>query len=154
MEVLAATAIATVAPYLAMGAEEFAKEAGKEAAGAIKLLVEKLSSWWSGNAVAKAGAENLPSNPELYSKLLSDLLSKELQGNEPLANDIKRLLREAEPHVEVVQRMKVGERVTGADIMKIASGSLHVTQEIDSAKDVVGVRADQLGVTFSRQESD
>jgi hypothetical protein len=52
MEALAATVISLVAPYLAKGAEEFAKEAGKEAF--VKALVNRLQAWWTSDTVAEA----------------------------------------------------------------------------------------------------
>lgn len=58
MDPLVATVIAVVGPYLAKGAEEFSKSAGKAAFDGVKALVARLSKWWDAEPVAAAAAKS------------------------------------------------------------------------------------------------
>ena len=145
METLAATAIALVAPYLAKGAEEFAKEAGKEAFATVKALATRLSAWWSGKPVAAAASQNLAEDPGVYGKLLGDLLQADLAKDPALASDLRKLVDAAGPVVEVVQKMDIARGVTGARIAEMVSGKVSVHQEMRDAQNVVGFEGGKLG---------
>jgi hypothetical protein len=77
MEALAASVISLVSPFLAKGAEEFAKEAGKEAFAPVKALVERLALWWKGDADWRAV------DPYLQRLLIYHLLAAGPDGNLP-----------------------------------------------------------------------
>jgi len=49
------------------------------------------------------------------------------------------------PVLEVVQRMKEAEGVVGIEAGRVASGTARVTQEIDVAKQVTGMKIDSIG---------
>ena len=145
MEALAAAVISIVGPYIAKGAEEFATQAGREATGAVKALAERLQRWWSREPVAAAAAEQLPQDPTKYSPILGSLLASELERDEALANDLRQLVADVAPYIEVVQRIEVARGVTGADIEELTRGSVHVEQQMTQAQDVVGFKAKKVG---------
>jgi hypothetical protein len=145
MEVLAAAAISMVAPYVAKGAEAFANEAGAAAFGAVKALAGRLQRWWGGDPVAAPAAEQLPNDPQKYSAILGNLLAAELVRDPALAEEIRGLVDDAGPYVEVVQRIEVARGVTGADIDELVRGSVHVEQGMKEAENVTGFRAKKVG---------
>jgi hypothetical protein len=145
METLAATVISIVAPYLAKGAEEFAKSAGKEAFERVKALTSRVQQWWKGDAVAAAAADNLVSNPERNGKLLSELLSSDLEKDQPFAAELRKLVDDLGPVIDVVQKMEIARGVTGADIGSLVRGTVRVQQEITNAENVTGFRANKVG---------
>jgi hypothetical protein len=145
MEALAAAAISMIAPYIAKGAQQFAGEAGEAAFGAVKSLADRLQRWWSGEPVAAAAVEQIAVDPEKYSPIVTSLLASDLAKNDALASEIQQLVNQAQPYVEVVQRMEVANGVTGADIDKLVRGTVRVQQTIDDARDVVGFKAKEVG---------
>jgi hypothetical protein len=145
MEAIAATAISIIAPYLAKGAEEFAKEAGKQAFATVKALAVRLQEWWSKDPVTTAAVEALAASPERSSRTLAQYLSEDLANDAALASDLKRLLSDVGPHIEVVQRMDVARGVVGADIERLIRGSVRVNQDIKDATDVRGFTAKTVG---------
>jgi hypothetical protein len=145
METLAAAAISLLAPYLAKGAEQFASEVGKEAAGAVRAIAERLQRWWSREPVAAAAAQSLPTDPSKYAPVLADLLAGDLAKDPGFAAELRELVDAASPHVDVVQRMEVATGVTGADIDELVRGSVRVEQVIRNARDVTGFRAKTVG---------
>ena len=144
MEPLAASVISLVSPFLAKGAEEFAKEAGKEALAQVKALVERLALWWKGDAVAGALVSAFRTKPVDSARMLGMSLTTALNDDASFAADVGRLVSAADPYVEVVQRIKVAEGVTGADIGEMLRGTLRVVQEMETAKDVTGAKIKTL----------
>src|SRR5262249_22821855 len=94
---LAATAIGIVGPFLAKGAEEFMKSAGKEAFGAVKALANRLQKWWSGDPVAAAAANNLGQDPQRYGKLLAELLATDLARDQGFDAELRKLVQDVGP---------------------------------------------------------
>src|SRR5690242_7091371 len=105
METLAASVISLVAPYLAKGAEEFAKTAGKVAFEQCEPLVGRLRRWWSGDPDAAAAADNLAKDPQKYGTLLGQLLSTDLTKDPAFAAELRSLVEGMGPNIEVIQNM-------------------------------------------------
>lgn len=145
MEALAISAISVVAPYLAKGAEEFAKTAGKEAFERVKALAGRLQRWWSADPVAQTAADNLAKDPQRYATLLSGMLATDLAKDQSFAAELRKLMEDLGPSVDVVQRMDVARGVTGADIGALLRGSVRVQQEIRDAQNVTGYTGTTVG---------
>lgn len=145
MEVLAATVISIVSPYLAKGAEEFAKSAGKAVFDGAKAVVDRLSRWWKNDPIANAAATSFKSDPEHYGKMLGAQLEHELKKDESFAKELRSLVDSMGPSVDVVQRMEVARGVTGADIATLVSGQVRVQQDIKDAQNVTGFKAGKVG---------
>lgn len=145
MEALAAAAISVVGPYIARGAEAFAQEAGKQAAGAARALADRLRKWWSGEPVAAAAAENITTDPKKYAPILGDLLASDLAKDESFAAEVQRLVDDVGPQIEVVQRIEFANGVTGAEVDELIRGSVRVEQEMKEARDVTGFKGGRVG---------
>ena len=107
MAPLVATIMAIASPYLAKGAEEFAKAAGTAAFGAAKALMERLHQWWTKEPVANAAAEAFSSDPQRYAKILGEQLDYDLSKDDSLAADLQKLVDAAGPYVDVIQKIDV-----------------------------------------------
>jgi len=145
MTPLVATLISIVAPYLAKGAEEFAKSAGASAFDAAKAVIDRLRKWWSKEPVAEAAAKALPSDPERYAKILGEELERGVANDSSLAAELQQLVDAAGPYVDVIQKMDVATGVTGADIGSLVSGHVRIQQEIKNAQNVTGFKANKVG---------
>jgi len=145
MEVLAATVIGIVSPYLAQGAEEFAKSAGKAVFDGAKAVVDRLSRWWKNDPIASAAATSIKADPEHYGKMLGAQLEHELKKDESFAKELRSLVDSMGPSVDVVQKMEVAHGVTGADIGTLVSGHVRIQQDMKDAQDVTGFKADKVG---------
>lgn len=145
MDPLVATVISIVSPYLVKGAEEFAKSAGKAAFDGTKALVERLSRWWKNDPVANAAATSFKSEPEHYGKLLGAQLEHDLAKDQSFANELRALVDNLGPSVDVIQKMEVARGVTGADIGTLVSGQVRIQQDIRDAQNVTGFKAGKVG---------
>jgi hypothetical protein len=145
VEALAATAISLVAPYLVKGAEEFAKQTGQQAAIAVASVVERLQKWWSGKPVAAAAAENLPDDPEQNSKFLGEVLARDLADDPEFAAELRTLVDEVAPSIEIIQRIEIAKGVTGADVDDLVKGTVRVEQHVSEAENVIGFRGRSVG---------
>jgi hypothetical protein len=145
MDPLVISVIGVVSPYLAKGAEEFAKQTGAAAFNAAKSLVTRLSQWWKNEPVAEAAANSFAKDPERYAKVLAAQLEYDVKNDESLAADLRKLVADIGPSVDVIQKMEVARGVTGADIGSLLRGTVRVEQNMRDAQDVTGVRADRVG---------
>jgi hypothetical protein len=145
MDPLIATVISIVSPYLVKGAEEFAKSAGKAAFDGTKALVDRLSQWWNNDPIANAAATSIESDPEHYGKMLGAQLEHQLKKDASFANELRVLVDDLGPSVDVIQRMEVARGVTGADIGTLTTGRVRVEQTIGDAQDVTGFKANKVG---------
>jgi len=142
---LVATVISIAAPYLAKGAEEFAKSAGAAAFDAAKGMVNRLQKWWSMAPVAEAAAKALPSDPKRYAKLLGEELDGDVAKDPSFAAELQELVNAAGPYVEVIQKIDVGNGITGADIGSLIGGHVQVQQEMQIGQNVTGFKATRVG---------
>ena len=145
MEVLVASVIGIVTPYLIKGAEEFAKSTGQAAFDGTKALVERLSRWWKNDPIASTAANSIKSDPEHYGKLLGVQLEHALKNDPSLANDLKALVDNLGPAINVIQKIDVGRGVTGADIGTLVSGQVNIDQDVRDGQNITGFKADRVG---------
>jgi hypothetical protein len=145
VEALAGLAISVVGPYIAKGAEKFAQEVGSQAFDAVKLVADRLRTWWAGEPVAAAAANSLASDPQKYSTILTELLASDLAKDDAFAAELRTLMDRVGPHVEVIQRIEIAKGVTGADVDRLVAGSVHVEQDVKEGQDVTGFRAGTVG---------
>jgi hypothetical protein len=145
METLAVSAISLLAPYLSKGAESFAKAAGNEAFEGVKALASRLQKWWSGDPVATAAVANLSKDPQRYGKLLSELLATDLSTDGSFAVELRKLVEDLAPSVDVIQKMEIARGVTGAEIGSLVRGAVRVEQQIKDGTNVTAVRVDKIG---------
>jgi hypothetical protein len=142
---LAASVVTILAPYVAMGAQEFAKSAGNSAYEKAVGLLGTLKARWAGDEEAAQTLARFEEKPERYQPVLEDILSEKLARDDELAAELATLLDEMGPGLEVVQKMEQGRRVTGLEAEEMGGGRAKVAQDIGRGEDVTGARIGRIG---------
>jgi hypothetical protein len=142
---LAANVVAVLAPYVAVGAQEFARNVGKEAYEKAKTMLAALRAKWSGDKEAEDALSRFEEKPERYAPVLEDVLREKLAEDKELAAVLSTLLNEMGPSLEVVQRMEEGRRVMGIEAEEMTGGRATVNQDIGTGEDVTGARIRRIG---------
>ena len=142
---LAANVVAVLAPYVAVGAQEFVRNAGKDAYEKAKTMLAALRAKWTGDEEATDALTRFEDKPERYAPVLEDVLTEKLAEDKELAVVLSTLLNEMGPSLEVVQRMEEGRRVTGLEAEEMAGGRATVNQDIGRGEDVTGARIRRIG---------
>ena len=142
---LAANVVAVLAPYAAVGAQEFARNVGKEAYEKAKGMLATLRAKWAGDEEATDALTRFEEKPERYAPVLEDVLKEKLAEDKELAMVLSTLLSEMGPSLEVVQRMEEGRRVTGLQAEEMVGGRATVNQDIGMGEDVTGARIRRIG---------
>ena len=142
---LAANVMTVLMPYAAMGAQEFAKSAGKEAYEKAKTLLNTLKARWAGDEEATDTVARFEEKPERYRPVLEGILEEKITQDEQLAAELATLLEEMGPSLEVVQRMEEGRRITGLEAQQMSGGRARVMQDIGRGEDVTGARIGRIG---------
>ena len=142
---LAANVMTVLMPYAAMGAQEFAKSAGKEAYEKAKTLLGTLKARWAGDEEATDAVARFEEKPERYRPVLEGILEEKITQDRELAAELATLLEEMGPSLEVVQRMEEGRRITGLEAQQMSGGRARVRQDIGRGEDVTGARIGRIG---------
>jgi hypothetical protein len=142
---LAANVVAVLAPYAAVGAQEFARNIGKEAYEKAKGMLATLRAKWAGDEEATEALTRFEEKPERYAPVLEDVLKEKLAEDKELEAVLSTLLSEMGPSLEVVQRMEEGRRVMGLEAEEMAEGRARVRQDIGTGEDVTGARIGRIG---------
>src|ERR671913_1179729 len=142
---LAANVVAVLAPYVAVGAQEFARNAGKDAYEKAKTMLAALRAKWTGDEEATDALTRFEEKPERYAPVLEDVLNEKLAEDKELAMVLSTLLNEMGPSLEVVQKMDEGRRVTGIEAEEMTGGRATVDQDIGTGEDVTGARIRRIG---------
>lgn len=149
IEALAATVLSVLLPYVTKGGEQFAKEAGKAAFAKVKELFNTLQSGWSDDKEASDALTNFEKKPARYQAPLQEILNEKLAADEKLQSLLSRFVTEMGPHLEIVQKMKVGKGITGLDADEMTSGTARIDQEMEQGENVVGVKIKRIGSSRS-----
>lgn len=140
------TAVLTVlAPWAAKGAEGFIEEAGKDAYEKARGLFEMLKNRWSGDKEAVDALEHFREKPQRYQKVLEEILPEKLEQDEILRVELLQLVEALGPTLRVIQEMDEAKRVTGVDVDEFKEGDLDVAQKFKKGEDVTGARIKRLG---------
>jgi hypothetical protein len=138
LSVLASTVVTALAPYFLKTAEAFPSEAGKQALGEAKTLYQKIQQRLTGVSARKLG--EFAEDPEGKAEGFKTALEVTLENDPAFVKELEQLLQENAPVVQILQRMDVAKRVTGADIETMKDASLVVEQDMRQAEDVTGAR--------------
>jgi len=142
---LAANVVAVLAPYVAVGAQEFVRNAGKDAYEKAKTMFAALRAKWTGDEEATDALTRFEEKPERYATVLEDVLNEKLAEDKELAVVLTTLLNEMGPSLEVVQKMEEGRKVTGLEAEEMTGGKTTVNQDIGRGEDVTGARIRRIG---------
>src|SRR6516162_4951842 len=94
VETLAATVLSILSPYVAKGAEEFAKEAGKAAFNKAGEILKAIHKKFAGDEEAQEALQNFQKKPARYELLLQEILNEKIEGDESFKAEIGELLKE------------------------------------------------------------
>jgi len=142
---LVGSVMGVLMPYVVKGAEEFARLAGEAAYNKARHLLDTLKAKLAGDKEAIDGLTRLEEKPERYQPVVEDILKEKLSQDKDLAAELERLLKEMGPDLEIIQKIKVGEKVTGLEADEMVGGKAKVTQEIEEGKDVTGAKIKRMG---------
>jgi hypothetical protein len=132
-------------PYIKKGAEEFISSAGKDAFEKSKAILETLKRKWSGDKEATETLEHFEEKPDRYKSAIEDILKEKLSQDKEFAEELQKMLKDMGPELEIIQKMKTAENVTGLEADEIIEGKAKVTQEIEKARDVTGAKIKRVG---------
>ena len=108
---LATTAIALVTPFFVKGAEEFAKEAGKD----IYQKTQAIKDWlWSriqgsNDSKLKQTTHLFEDDPTTFGEAMTHVLSNYLQDNPTLAGELAMYVQEFEPKYTSKYNVTIGK---------------------------------------------
>lgn len=142
--ILAAKAIDLLAPYIAKGGEEFARLAGEAAYEKCKNLLDVLRRSWQGDDEASTNLKLFNDKPERYKPIIEEILKEKMDKNKDLAAEIQKIIEDVGTNLEVIQRIKVGEKITGLEADEIEGVKARVTQDLDQGKDITGARIKRI----------
>ena len=145
---LATNVVAVLAPYVAVGAQEFVRNAGKDAYEKAKTMLAALKAKWTGDEEATDALTRFEEKPERYAPVLEDVLNEKLAEDNELAAVLTTLLNEMGPSLEVVQKMEEGRKVTGLEADEMTGGRATVDQEIGTGEDVTGAKIRRTGLSM------
>ena len=132
-------------PYVVKGAQEFARVAGEAAYTKARQLLDTLKARLAGDKEASDNLARLEEKPDRYRAAVEDILKEKVAQDPSLATELERLLREMGPEMEIIQKIKIGEDVTGLEADELTAGHITVSQEMEEAKKVTGARIKRIG---------
>jgi hypothetical protein len=142
---LAATAISILTPYVAKGAEEFAKAAGKEVYEKTKRLYSYVKEKLSGNDEAVATISLYEKNPARHGEALEGILAEEMEKDKKFAEGVSRELEEIGPYIHIILKMEEGEGVIGMEADEFKAGRANVEMDIKKGKNITGGKYKKIG---------
>jgi hypothetical protein len=89
--------------------------------------------------------EQFEKKPDRYEPVLREVLEEKVASDPELAEDLARQVRELGPVLEIVQRMRNAEGVTGLEAKEIKSGKTSISQDIEGGRDITGAKIDRIG---------
>jgi hypothetical protein len=142
---LVTSAVALLTPYVAKGAEEFAKELGKDAADKAKELYTYLKNKFSADSEESEVLSLFEKKPEKYERTLTDVLQERARTDSEFAGELEKHVNSAGPYIKVVQSLKGSRKGVGAEVDKARSGTFDIHQEAENSEEIVGFRAKEAG---------
>ena len=145
---LATTVVTILAPYAAKTAKEFVETLGETAYQRAKGLMESLKLRWAGKSEDQEAAvvlEQFEKKPDRYEPVLRDVLEEKIASDPVLAEDLASQVRELGPVLEVVQRLRNAEAVTGLEAKEMKAGKAAINQDIEGGRDITGAKIDRIG---------
>jgi hypothetical protein len=142
---IATGAVSLLGPYIAKGAEAFAKELGKEAAQKAKELYSYLKNSFAADSEESQVLSLFEKKPEKYEVNLANVLQERTSTDNDFATELEKLVYSAAPYIKVVQSLKEGKKVVAADVREAKAGTFDIQQHIEKGDDVTGFRADKVG---------
>jgi len=103
-------------PYVAKGAEEFAKELGKDAAQKARDIYTYLKNKFSADSEESQILSLFEKKPEKYERNLTAVLQERAQNDSDFVDELQKHVDSAAPYIKVVQSLKGAKKAVGADL--------------------------------------
>lgn len=101
--------MALLAPFVAKGAEEFAKMAGKAAAEKAGALLNTLKERWSQDDEAKDALARFEQKPERYRPVVEDILTEAVKADPAFAQALSQILGPVQQMGSGKYQIQIGE---------------------------------------------
>ena len=132
-------------PYVKKGAESISNAAAKDVYEKSKAVFEALKKRWTGDKEATETLVLFKEKPDRYKAAIEDLLREKLKQDKEFNEYMHKMLNDFEPELEIFQRLKTAENVTGLESEELIKGKVKVSQEIENAKNVTGTKIKRIG---------
>lgn len=142
---LGTTVMSILMPYVAKKAEEFIKIAGKAAYNRAQKLLATLKAKWAGDKEATDQLALFEQDPNRHWQAVEDTLTKRLAKDRNLAAELKQVIEQMGPKLTVIQEMDEAKEVIAARIRHVVKGTVDITQRAKKGEDVTGVDIDTFG---------
>jgi hypothetical protein len=142
---LVTSAVALLSPYVAKGAEEFAKELGKDAAQKAKDLFTYLKNKFSADSEESQIISLFEKKPEKYESNLTEVLQERAQNDSEFAGELEKHVNSAAPYIKVVQSLKGAKKAVGADVDTVRAGTFDIRQDADASEETTGFKEKIVG---------
>ncbi|WP_433971891.1 hypothetical protein [Tunturiibacter lichenicola] len=142
---LVTSAITLLSPYVAKGAEEFAKELGKDAAPKVKELYAYLKGKFSASSEESQLLSLFEKKPEKYEKALTDVLEERARTDPEFAGELEKHVNGVGPYIKVVQSLKDSDKAVAAEVKKARAGTFDIDQNAVNVKEIIGFKAEESG---------
>jgi hypothetical protein len=141
---LVTSAIAVLSPYVAKGAEEFAKELGKDAAEKAKELYTYLKNKFGVDSEESQILSLFEKKPEKYEDMLNNVLQERARTDSEFVGELERYVNATVPCIKVVQSLDGTKRAVGSDVDVVTSGTFDIRQDAKDSEEVIGFRAKEV----------
>lgn len=142
---LVTSAVTLLSPYVAKGAEEFAKDLGKDAAQKTKELYTYLKNKFNADSEESQVLSLFEKKPEKYEDALTDVLQERARSDSEFASELEKHVNSTAPYIKVVQSLEGSKRAVGADVEKATSGTFDIRQDAKNSEEVIGFKAKEVG---------
>ena len=146
---LAGKALQIVAPYLAKGGEKVAEALGEQIGTQVKGLVERITARFRREPAQAQVLDAYAANPAANEGAVQNALARELEADPAFRAEVEQDVNRFGSVLSVVQRIKEGKEVTGAEIDEVSEGLIQVHQEIEKGEKIVGFKGGSFGATKS-----
>lgn len=143
--VLAGKALQLVAPYLAKGGGKVAEVLGEEIGTQVKGLLGRIRARFRREPAHTDVLDRYAADPAANEGALQATLAREMETDPAFRAEVERDVNRFGPVLSVVQRIREGKEVTGAEIDAMKKGLVQVHQEMDRGENVTGARIKDFG---------
>jgi len=142
---LVTSAVTLLSPYVAKGAEEFAKELGKDAAQKARDLFTYLKNKFSSDSEESQILSLFEKKPEKYEGNLTEVLQERAKNDSEFAGELEKHVNSAAPYIKVVQSLKGAKKAIGADVETATAGTFDIRQDAEASEETIGFKAKRVG---------
>lgn len=142
---LAGKALQLVAPYLAKGGEKVAEALGEEIGSQVKGLVERIRARFRREPAKAEVLDQYAADPAANEGVAQATLAREMEADPAFRAQVESDVNRFGPVLSVVQRIREGNEVTGAEIENVKKGLIQVHQELEKGDHIVGAKIGNFG---------